>query len=154
MNVIIFDRVNTRNVSMNERRHSVRLKEFNEITTTVIDDEANLSEEHVFFNLSEDISLSGAKIRGNRFLPIDTILKIDFKLKNLSQKIIATAKIKWIKSIFEDKWYEAGVEFINTQSEIIKNIDHYIAHRHNLTSLHSFNIPVYAFEKFENPKPS
>lgn len=138
---------------MNEKRHSVRLKEFNEITTTVISEEASLSQEPVFYNLSEDISLSGAKIRGNRFLPVDTILKIDFKLKNLRQKITATAKIKWIKSIFEDKWYEAGVEFINAQSEMIRNLDHYIAHRQNLMNLNSFNIPVYAFEKFKNPKP-
>jgi len=138
---------------MNEKRHSVRLKEFNEITTTIISEEINLSEEPVFYNLSEDISLSGAKIRGNRFLPVDTVLKIDFNLKNLRQKITATAKIKWIRSIFEDKWYEAGVEFINAQSEMIRNLDHYIAQRQKLTNLNSFNIPVYAFEKFNNPKP-
>ncbi|MGB5216826.1 MAG: PilZ domain-containing protein [Smithella sp.] len=138
---------------MNEKRHSVRLKEFNEITTTVISEETSLSQEPVFYNLSEDISLSGAKIRGNIFLPVDTILKIDFKLKNLRQKITATAKIKWIKSIFEDKWYEAGVEFINAQSEMIRNLDHYIAHRQHLMSLNSFNIPVYVFEKFNDPKP-
>ena len=138
---------------MNEKRHSVRLKEFNEITTTIISEEINLSEEPVFYNLSEDISMSGAKIRGNRFLPVDTVLKIDFNLKNLRQKITATAKIKWIRSIFEDKWYEAGVEFINAQSEMIRNLDHYIAQRQKLTNLNSFNIPVYAFEKFNNPKP-
>jgi hypothetical protein len=65
---------------MKEKRKTERLKEFNEIITTVISGEKN------FYNYSEDISLSGAKIRGNIFLPVDTLLKIDFTLKNLQHK--------------------------------------------------------------------
>ncbi len=133
-----------------ERRRSARLKDFNEITTTVISDDTNLSKENTFYNLSEDLSLSGAKIRGNRFLPVDTLLKIDFKLKHLQEKITATAKIKWIRNVFEDKWYEAGVEFIHIQDEVLKTLDHYISYRQHLMSLNAIDIPVDLFETFQN----
>ncbi len=59
---------------MKEKRKKERLKEFNEITTTIISGEKN------FYNYSEDISVYGAKIRGNIPLPVDTFLKIDLTL--------------------------------------------------------------------------
>jgi len=72
---------------MDEKRRAPRLKEFSEITATVISAENNLSKEKIFYNYSEDISVSGAKIRGNIHLPVDTLLRIDFTLNNLRQKI-------------------------------------------------------------------
>ena len=104
-----------------EKRKTERLKEFNEITTTIISGEKN------FYNYSEDISVSGAKIRGNIPLPIDTLLKIDFTLKNLQQKITALGKVKWIKIIIDDESYEAGVEFVDTPNEAIKKLEDYIS---------------------------
>ena len=72
---------------MKEQRKAERLNEFNEITTTVISGEENLFKEKILYNYSEDISVSGTKIRGNVPLPVDTVLKIDFKLKDLQQKM-------------------------------------------------------------------
>ena len=136
---------------MPEKRKALRLKEFNEITTTVISGDESLSQDNVFYNLSEDISVCGAKIRGNISLPVDTILKIEFTLNTLTQKITALAKVKWITSVFEDKWYEAGVEFMNTQSDMMRKLEPYILCRQNYTGLHAC-APVYVFEKFNNPK--
>ena len=118
-----------------EKRKTERLKEFNEITTTIISGEKN------FYNYSEDISVSGAKIRGNIPLPIDTLLKIDFTLKNLQQKITALGKVKWIKIIIENKYYEAGVEFVNTPLEAIKKLEDYISWRQKCISLNPFVLP-------------
>ena len=117
-----------------EKRKTERLKEFNEITTTIISGEKN------FYNYSEDISVSGAKIRGNIPLPIDTLLKIDFTLKNLQQKITALGKVKWIKIIIENKYYEAGVEFVNTPLEAIKKLEDYISWRQKCISLNPFGL--------------
>jgi PilZ domain len=66
---------------MKERRKEERLKELNEITITVISDRKSLPKGEIPYNYSKDISASGAKIRTNIPLPIDTLLKIDFKLK-------------------------------------------------------------------------
>ena len=71
---------------MDEKRRASRLKEFSEIATTVISGEKN------FYNYSEDISVSGAKIRGNIPLPVDTLLHIDFTLNNLQQKFFHSKK--------------------------------------------------------------
>ena len=119
---------------MKEKRKTERLKEFNEITTTVISGEKN------FYNYSEDISVSGAKIRGNIPLPVDTLLKIDFILKNLQQKITALGKVKWIKIIIENKYYEAGVEFVNTPLEAIKKLEDYISWKQKYLSLNPFGL--------------
>jgi hypothetical protein len=112
---------------MDERRRSPRLKDENEIIITVIFNRKNLSKEKISYNYSKDISVSGAKIQTNILLPIDTLLKIDFKLKTLAQQITALGKVKWLKVIIEDKSYEAGVEFVDTPSEAIKKIEFYIS---------------------------
>ena len=125
---------------MKEKRKTERLKEFNEITTTVISGEKN------FYNYSEDISVSGAKIRGNIPLPVDTLLKIDFILKNLQQKITALGKVKWIKIIIENKYYETGVEFVNTPREAIKKLEDHISWKQKCISLNPFGLPFWNSE--------
>jgi hypothetical protein len=111
---------------MKEKRKAERLKDFNEVTITVISD-GDLPKGKDMYNYSEDVSVAGAKIRGNIVLPVDTLLKIDFKLKSLQKNITAIGKVKWIKIIIEDKYYEAGVEFVDTPSEAIQKIDDYIS---------------------------
>ena len=79
---------------MDERRRSSRLKDENEIIITVISNRKKLSKETISYNYSKDISVSGAKIQTNILLPIDTLLKIDFKLKTLAQQITALGKVE------------------------------------------------------------
>jgi hypothetical protein len=134
---------------MNEKRKAERLKELNEITISVISEEKIISKEKISYNYSEDISVSGAKIRGNILLPVDTILKIEFRLKTLKKQITAIGKIKWIKLIIEDKYYEAGVEFVNTPSEAIQIIENYLSWKQKNRSLN----PFWIFTKFNEPEP-
>lgn len=112
---------------MDERRRASRLKEENEVIITVISNRKNLPKEKIPDNYSKDISVSGAKIQTNIFLPVDTILKIDFKLKTLERQITALGKVKWLQVLIEDKSYEAGVEFIDTPGKAIKKIEFYIS---------------------------
>jgi len=76
--------------------------------------------------------VSGAKLQSNIFLPIDTLLRIDFKLKNIQQMITAMGKVKWIKIICEDECYDAGVEFVNTPREAIQKLADYITWKQKL----------------------
>ena len=133
---------------MKEKRKSERLNEFNEITVSVVSGKENLSQEKIVYNYSEDLSASGAKIRGNILLPVDTILKIDFTLKTLEKQIIALGKVKWIKVIIEDKFYEAGLEFVDTPSEAIQKIKDYISWKQKKANLQSFGI----IARFNEPK--
>ena len=112
---------------MDEKRKLERLKEINEITITVISNRKNLPKGKIPYNNSKDISVSGAKIQTNILLPVDTLLKIDFKLMTLEEQITALGKVKWLKVLIEDKSYEAGVEFVNAPIDAIKKLEDYIS---------------------------
>lgn len=126
---------------MKEKRKAERLKEFNEITITVISEEKSIPGGKISYKYSEDISATGTKIRGNILLPLDTLLQIDFQLTDLEKKITALGKIKWIKVVIEDKHYEAGVEFVDTPEEAIKKIEDYISWKKKNPSRQLFNDP-------------
>lgn len=127
-------------IFMKERRKEERLKEYNEIAVTVISDEKNLPKDKISYNYSEDISVSGAKIRGNIPLPVDTLLQIDLSLKNFHHNITTIGKVKWIKNIIENKWCEAGVEFVNTPSEVINKLEDHIFCKQEFTSHNTFEL--------------
>ena len=112
---------------MKERRKAERLKELNEIIISVTSEEKNILKNRSQHNYSKEISESGDKIQSNILLPVDTLLKIDFKLKTLEKEITALGKVKWIKVLIEDKSYEAGVEFVDTPSEAIKKLKFYLS---------------------------
>ena len=132
---------------MKEKRKEERLKELNEITVSVISGDKDIPKEKLSYNYSEDISPSGAKIRGDIFLPVDTLLKIDFKLKTLEKQITALGKVRWIKVMIEDKYYEAGVEFFNTPGEAVQKIQDYISWKQKNKNLKPFLI----FTKYNEP---
>lgn len=112
---------------MKERRKAERLTELNEITISVTSEENDVLKNKFVHNYSKDISVSGAKIQSNIYLPVDTLLKIDFKLKTLEKEVTALGKVKWIKVLIEDKSYEAGVEFVDAPDEAIKKLKFYLS---------------------------
>ena len=116
-----------RSMGVSERRQAERLEDVNEVIISVVSGEEDLSAEKVIYSHSRDISVSGARLRATIILPVGTILKIDFTLKDLQQKITALGKVKWIKVIIEDQYYESGVEFVNTPGEAIQKIEDYIS---------------------------
>ena len=71
--------------------------------------------------------MSGARIQSHVFLPVGTILELDFTSKTVDRKITVLGEVKWIKVIIEDVSYEAGIEFFGKPSEAIKEIGDYIS---------------------------
>ncbi len=120
---------------MDERRRVQRLEEENEITITIVSGGEKPPKEKIIYNYSKDISVSGARIQAHIFLPVDSLLRIEMTLKTLRQMIIVLGKVKWIKVIFEDESYEAGVELFNTPSEAIKKLTEYISWKQKFKSL-------------------
>ena len=131
---------------MQERRVDPRLEEENEVSITVISKIKDLPQEKMMFNYIKNISASGAKIQTNILLPIDTLLNINFTLKTLEQKVSALAKVKWIKNIIEGKYYEAGVEFVDSPGEMINKLEDYISRKQKLISLNLFGMPFSSYE--------
>jgi hypothetical protein len=112
---------------MDERRKAPRLEEENELTITVVSGGENLPKEKVIYNRSKDISASGARVQANIFLPVDTLLMIEMTLKTVRQVITVIGKVKWIKIVYGDEAYEAGVEFVNTPVEAMKKLGDYVS---------------------------
>jgi hypothetical protein len=104
---------------MEERRKVKRLNEEDELTITLLSGRENLPKGRIIYALSKDISASGARIQSNSFLPVDTLFNIKVRLKNTPQMITTLGKVKWIKSLFADEFFEAGLEFVNTSREMI-----------------------------------
>ena len=112
---------------MDEKRKAPRLEEENELTITVVSGGGNAPKEKVIYNRSKDLSASGAKIQANIFLPVDTLLMIEMTLKTVRQVITVIGKVKWIKIVYGDEAYEAGVEFVNTPADAIKKLGDYVS---------------------------
>ena len=99
---------------MEERRKEERLKEEDEITISVLSGGGNLPKDKIIYTLSKDISVSGARIQASSFLPVDTLLNIKVTLKHPPRMITALGKVKWVRSLIADEFFEAGLEFVNT----------------------------------------
>ena len=104
---------------MFEKRKSKRLAEENEITIKIIPKEKLPADRKTIYHISKDISSSGARIRANEFLPVDTLIKIKLNLKDPPRMLTALGKVKWIRSLYGDESYEAGLEFVDTSNETI-----------------------------------
>jgi hypothetical protein len=133
---------------MGEKRRTPRLKEKDEVTITVISNRKNLPKEKRIYSCSEDISASGARIQTNILLNVDTLLMVDFTLKTLKEKITALGKVKWIKIIIEDKYYETGVEFVNAPIYAIQRLEDYISWKQKRTS----RKPIWISAEYNKPK--
>jgi hypothetical protein len=116
---------------MEERRRSPRIQEDSEVIITVGEKSDKYQKENVMNNHGMDISTSGIRISTNIFLPMDTLLMMDIKLKYLQQKIRALGKVKWIKVIIEDESYEAGVQFVSSTREATHKLADYISWKLN-----------------------
>ena len=127
---------------MDERRRAQRLEEQNEITITIVSGGKNPPKEKIIYNYSKDISVSGSRIQAHIFLPVDSLLKIEMTLKTLCQMITVLGKVKWIKVVFEDESYEAGVELFNTSSEAIKKLTEYISWKQKFKSLNKGDLSI------------
>jgi hypothetical protein len=104
-----------------------RLEEEDETTITIISAGEKPPQVKIIYHLSKDISMSGARIQANRFLPVNSLLKIEITLENPHQMIAALGKVKWIKSLFADESYEAGLEFVYTSNDAIQQLANYVS---------------------------
>jgi len=109
---------------MKEKRKAPRVKHESDVTITVVSGSRYL---RVIYDGSKDISESGARIHSHILFPVDSLLRIDFTLETIRQMITLLGKVKWIKIIFQNEEYEAGVEFVDTPEEAVSKLRDYIS---------------------------
>jgi len=99
---------------MDEKRRDKRLSEENRVTITLFSKGMSGDVLENIFALTRDISLSGVKIQTDVKLPIGTLLKVELALTRTHKLISVIGKVKWVKHLYGDEVFEAGVEFVDT----------------------------------------
>ncbi len=112
---------------MYEKRRAERLEQENEITIKIVSKGRLSPDKKIIYHISKDISSSGTRIQANAFLPVDTLLKIQLTLKQPPRMVTALGKVKWVRSLYADESFEAGLEFVDTSSETIELLAEYIS---------------------------
>ncbi len=81
--------------------------------------------------ITEDLSLSGVKIKTSTYFPVNTVLKI--KLPLLKKKTVSLrGKVRWARNIKQEKNFGIGIEFIDTlPAEFITLMEHLYGASHN-----------------------
>jgi hypothetical protein len=109
---------------MSDERAKPRLDEGNYVEITIIS--GKIDKGKIMYNHIKDFSSSGVNIQTNALLSVGTLLNINFTLKVPRQKIIAIGRVKWVKTVVDDKYYEMGVEFVNGPVYALQKLDEYI----------------------------
>lgn len=105
---------------MDEKREAKRLREENKLFFEIISTPKKFEHRRIFYTFTKDISLKGISIRTDTFLPIGTIVEIKINLAKSSKMIEIKARVRWVKSIFEDEVFKVGLEFIDTAPDVIQ----------------------------------
>jgi len=78
-------------------------------------------------NLTKDLSIGGIRFFSNSFIPLNSILKVEIKLKYVPRVVSAIVELVWIKGIFEDEFYEAGAKFIDINKGDLLFLNSYLS---------------------------
>lgn len=94
-----------------EKRKAKRILEENKVKITRDYKDKLPPDEKIIYGLTKDISSGGARIQGNTFLPINTLLKIELSLKEPLRLISAIGKVCWVKKPHREL-FQTGIEFM------------------------------------------
>ena len=127
---------------MEERRRTERHMGEADIMMAEISEEKSLPEK-LILAVSKDVSMYGIGIQTTSFLPVDTLLKINVKLKEPPHLITALTKVKWINKDPSFELYDVGLEFFDTPGEITQKLMNYVMNKQNLQALNRRQIMEY-----------
>jgi len=112
-------------VERTERRKRKRIKDESKVVFRIVSKDDIPGSKNVSYSLTRDISLTGAKVLTDTLLPVDTTVKTRLMLGKAQKLINAVAKIRWVKTLYDDELFEMGVEFIDTNPEsVVHLIEH------------------------------
>lgn len=113
--------------SMIERRKYKRLPESIQVKYEVISDEFKVP----FSSYTKNISEGGFLIRLNNYIPVNSIIKLKFYIKDNEEFIPAEARIVRIEEVVKDKLYEAGIEIVIMEKKDFDLLSKYINRKIN-----------------------
>jgi len=109
-----------------EKRREKRKKEEQKVELELCQDTSSQkqADSDKFTAVTENLSLSGVKVKSSKYYPVNTVLKI--RLPLLKKKSVSLrGKVRWIKNIKDEKKFDIGIEFMDTlPAEFIALMEH------------------------------
>ncbi len=110
-----------------ERRKYKRIPDTIQVKYEIINDIMTVP----FSSYTKDISIGGFLIKINNEIPVNSIVKLKFYIKDSNEFIPAEAKVVRIGEIIKNKVYEAGIEFINIDKKDMELLSKYVTSKIN-----------------------
>ena len=127
MRLSLIDKIfNAFAASKNEKRKEPRREDELPVEIEILSDETNPGPTRVLYAQIKDISVGGVKIWTSIYIPLDTPIKLKITLSKLGETIGPIGKVVWGNQIEDSDMYEMGIEFGNTQPDILCTLLDYI----------------------------
>jgi c-di-GMP-binding flagellar brake protein YcgR len=112
--------------SKGEKRREPRREDELPVEIEILSDETNPGPSSMLYAQIKDISAGGVKVWTSVYIPIHTPVKLKIRLLKLGETIGPTGKVVWGNQLEDCDIYEMGIEFENTQPEILCALLEYI----------------------------
>jgi hypothetical protein len=112
--------------AMKEKRTARRVSEKVEVTINPSAPDSLEVDRKISHCLTEDISVKGIRIQSERFLPLNSTLKIQLSLREPSRVLNILGKIRWIRKLKACEVFEMGIEIVETSKEDSGALKHHI----------------------------
>lgn len=109
-----------------EKRREPRREDELPVEIEILSDGSDFGPTHVLYAQIKDISAGGVKILTSVYIPLDTPIKLKITLAKLGETIGPVGKVVWGNQIENSDLYEMGIEFGNTQPDILYTLLEYI----------------------------
>jgi hypothetical protein len=96
---------------MNERRRDVRLVEENKVIVSPLGGEALSNPAAVYYSLTRDVSMGGLRIMTGAPLETGGRVRVDLTLGRSRKRIQTVAEVRWVRAVYGDAVFEAGLQF-------------------------------------------
>ncbi|MEE8604629.1 MAG: PilZ domain-containing protein [Candidatus Aminicenantaceae bacterium] len=127
MRLSLIDKIFTAFVAARrEKRKEPRREDELPVEIEILSDETNLGPTRILYAQIRDISAGGVKILTSVYIPLGTPIKLKITLLKLGETIGPTGKVVWGNQIENSDLYEMGIEFENTQPDILCTLLEYI----------------------------
>jgi hypothetical protein len=105
-----------------ERRKHERIDEENRVIIRLITESYDVGEHTEIFALTKDISRKGARLLTDAKFAVGTVFKTTVVLSKSKETLQFDGKVKWVRSLYNGKSYEIGVQFMDELSESVLSL--------------------------------
>jgi len=100
---------------MKERRRDIRIVEENKVVVSLMTGEIQAGSPTVYYSLTRDISMGGARIMTGAPLEVGARVRLDITLGRSRKRIRAIAEVRWVRELYDREIYDVGLQFVGLE---------------------------------------